>query len=214
MQPGDLCTIEDVAAYMPNGQSMSEAVVQRLITAASAAITRVAEREFATLAAQVDEPISDAPETLERQVVARRFPIAPWERRRVIPVGDMATVPTRIDILSATGAVVAADIDLAGVSVEPFNRAPGEPYTRLWFHPGLLLDRDGIVQVTAEWGWPQVPEDIRQACIAQVREWYVRDVAQFGDSFLQDEGSLPVRGRELSLVARDAARAYRHLMVR
>lgn len=215
--PGDLCTRGDVLAAI-NNHDLDEtglAMIDRLITAASAALSRVAGREFATL--DVDEVVehegtgTDPVEVVTyvpADDVVRRFeiPDTPWSPDvTVVHVGDLAAL-TRVDIVTPGGATVEADIDLADVEASPLNRRPWEPITALVFH--RRLDPAHRVDVTGRWGFPLVPDDIRQACIAQVREWYVRDPSRFGEAFAEAT-DIAVPARELSLVARDAARAYR-----
>jgi len=192
-RPGYLCSVEDVADYMPAGQNLDFAIVDRLIASASSAIMRIAEREFSSH---------------DSAAIERIFPVHPYRASREIPVGDMADDPEQVDLLDADGNVIAEDI--AGVESLPRNRKPYEPITALRFTSGALGSADRI-RVNAEWGFPQIPEDIRHACIAQVREWYVRDVQRFTPEFA-DEG-FTAATRELGLMARDAARAYRYLMV-
>lgn len=210
MRPDDLCTFDDVATYMPAGQNLDRDVVERLIGAASVAIMRVAEREFATADATVDEGISGGPDEVERDVVERVFIVGPHRYSGEVPVGDMADTPVRVDFLDGDGNAVVEDVDLSTVEVLPRNRRPYDPITALRFPSGSLGSVDRV-RVSAEWGYPEVPEDIRQACISQVREWYVRDVQRFTPEFADEGFTAP--GRELGLAARDAARAYRYLMV-
>lgn len=215
--PGDLCTRSEVLAALSDPQSPDLDMIDRLITAASAALVRYSGREFATL--DVDEEVAyegtgtDTAEVVTYVAaddVIRRFAVHAPELHPddPIPVGDMATAPTRIDIVSAAGVMLDEDIDLAGVEPWPLNRRPWEPITGLRLH-GRTLTASMRIDVTSTWGFPQVPADVRQACIAQVREWYVRDPSRFGSAFADAEGGIDVPSRELSLVARDAVRAYR-----
>lgn len=202
MQPGDLCTYADVVSYMPPGQNLNQTVVERLITSASAAISRVADREFATLDATEDEG------TVTRTSTTRRFAVNPYPGTRLIPVGDMATEPTRIDLLDEDQAATSEDITLAKINPAPLQRRPWEPITGLSFPTGVL-DSVRFIDVTAEWGFPEVPDDVRQACIAQVREWYVRDVSRL--SLTLDEATAEgtvAPSRELARPVLDLARGY------
>lgn len=202
--PGDLCTRGDVLAMLSDPTDADVDMVDRLITAASAALMRAAGREFATLDVDEIEAGADGEEVTYRPgTVTRRFvPLAARAAR--IHVGDMAAEPSRVDVVTPAGELVHGDVT---VECWPLNRRPWEPITAIGVPvavtPGQRID------VTSTWGFPQVPADIRQACAAQVREWYVRDPSRFGDAFAAAEGDLAVPARELSLVSRDAARAYR-----
>ena len=46
------------------------------------------------------------------------------------------------------------------------------------------------VTVVGDWGFPTVPEDVRQACITTVGIWARRDVQAFTQTFNMDEARL------------------------
>lgn len=106
------------------------------------------------------------------------------------------------DIATTAGLAVAVDEDgdgtfettvpLSQVELRPLDGVvrgvSGWPYSeivaldRLW----PVSSRRALVQVTARWGWPAVPEQVRQACLIAVADlWKLRDapwgVAGFGD---------------------------------
>jgi hypothetical protein len=103
------------------------------------------------------------------------------------------------DISTATGLIVKldeADTGAFGTTLtisthfllEPRNAAlevPVQPYTHLrlvdgaYVFPRSSSGRPGV-QVTAQYGWPAVPDDITQACILQARTLFKAPATQFG----------------------------------
>jgi hypothetical protein len=191
---GDLCTLSDVQAIVDIPEA-HEDLVQRLIAAASAAITRVAGRTFA---------VASNPQT-------RTFKVGDFARSRVVPIDDLGDTPTEVLILDEDGNEL-AEVDLSAVMTRPLNRDPDEPITGLRIGAAAgSLARHYLLQVTGDFGFPAVPEDVRQAAITQVREWYVRDPSRFGDAFqpAEAEPGAIVPMRELSPHAYGVAKSYR-----
>jgi hypothetical protein len=52
-----------------------------------------------------------------------------------------------------------------------------------------------LVQVTAAWGWPAVPKQVKLACLIQSARLYKRRDAPFGTLDAADFGGVPVRTR-------------------
>ena len=111
------------------------------------------------------------------------------------------------DIASEVGLDVAADltgdggyVEITGATLLPRNAAgQGLPWTSVLFAgssmscPPLIADS---VKVTAEWGWPAVPEAVHEACMIQASRLISRRDAPFGVA-----GS-PETGSEVRLLAR------------
>lgn len=111
-------------------------------------------------------------------------------------------------ISTATGLIVKTDADQDGTYentltittsfiLSPVNAAdqvPVEPWTELLivdygtsFFPTSYNARPGV-QVTAKFGWPAIPDDVKKACLIQAVQLYkstdaVFGVMQFGDGF-------------------------------
>lgn len=79
---------------------------------------------------------------------------------------------------------------LAEASFMPWQDEPGWPITALVFVEGLQLEAGNVVSVDAVWGWPAVPEKVRQAVIYAASEWYARDVEKFSSTFSLDQGRI------------------------
>ena len=155
--------------------------VSLAVAAASRSIDRRCGRQFGRV--EVAEP---------RTYVPR------WSRSRG---GWLAPID---DLMSTTGLVVKVDRDGDGVhettvttaQLRPANAAAkGEPWTELLI-PAATAPQVVSVQVTARWGWPGVPDGIRQACLLQASRLLARRDAPFGVA-----GS-PETGSELRLLQR------------
>lgn len=154
--PGDLCTLIEVKEAGRISQSTSDARIERFITAASRALRRWSGREFA--------PVSDQPQT-------RTFDVGRWAAGRELPIGDLAATPTAVTVLDAQGVLLYTVTVATELVLLPLVREPDEPITALRFRPGVPLAPACQVTVTGEWGFPAVPADVKEACVAMVREW-------------------------------------------
>ena len=76
--------------------------------------------------------------------------------------------------------------------LQPVNRPTGRPYTRVQAVAGRLFPipydymRSNRVEVTGVWGWPAVPDTVKQACLIQSqrvlkRRYSPEGVAGFGE---------------------------------
>ena len=71
-----------------------------------------------------------------------------------------------------------------------WQEEPDHPISAIIFAESLALTPGNVVQVDAEWGWPRVPEKVRQAVIYTAAEWYARDVEKFSATFSLDQGRI------------------------
>jgi hypothetical protein len=130
------------------------------------------------------------------------------------------------DISSTTGLIVQTDDDGDGTFettltlntdyvLDPLTAASlGRPFTQVTvvstsktfpIFPGLLQNglRPGV-QVTAKWGWPAVPADIRQACLILSADLYKRKDSPGGVIGLGDLGAVRMTplGRDVTNIVR------------
>lgn len=120
-----------------------------------------------------------------------------WSRARsgwLVPIDDLTT---------STGLVVKVDQDgdgtfettvaSTGYRLRPYNAAAaGWPWTELLIASSsltALYASTGAVQVAARWGWPGVPDAIRQACLLQASRLLARRDAPFGIAGSPETGS-------------------------
>jgi hypothetical protein len=69
----------------------------------------------------------------------------------------------------------------------------GWPYYEIRLVDGYFpvgLRRKGVVRVTAKWGWPTVPEAVRQACVIIAAETFQLKDAPFGTAGMDQFGNI------------------------
>jgi hypothetical protein len=152
-----------------------------LINAASTEIHNLAGREF--------KPRGTNPQTRAFDVPASWYGTWPLFRSREFFVGDLAAFPTDVKINGTS-------INLAAVTALPRVREDWQPFSHLRLDNTILLTptlttyRYALVEVTGTWGFPAVPENIKQACRVTVAHWVNRDIATWGEVFNTEEGTL------------------------
>lgn len=173
MAAADLCTISDVRDFMqkPTVDVNQDQVVGSLITAASVEIMRVTGREFAP----------------EVTAAARDFE---WCWGELLSFGSY-------DLQTLTSVQIDADepspttLTSEEYRLFPYPARDGV-YTALRLAPysprGNSQWAARIVRVTGDWGWPSIPEPVRNACVVTVATWLRRDVSAFSSVFNVDEG--------------------------
>jgi hypothetical protein len=199
----DYATPGELAAFARIGDSVDDAQIGLALTTASRAIDQATGRQFGKVA-----------------VPTARYYTARWEPRRdghwrgyrthASPYGGYGgRWQVGIDdLMTSTDLVVAFDGDedqsygssITDYQLGPVNAAAdGRPWTELWVRPASAVQPtclEGGLQVTARWGWPGVPDPIRQACLLQASRLLARRDAPFGVA-----GS-PETGSEVRLLAR------------
>ena len=107
------------------------------------------------------------------------------------------------DVGSLTGFVVKVDEDGTGTfnltvtdtTAEPLNAlAKGTPITKLVAYETFFpRDVRPTVQVTARWGWPEVPEPVRSACGILAGRLFKRADSLLGVAGFGDLGAITLR---------------------
>ncbi|MFD4474702.1 hypothetical protein ACFWPU_01095 [Streptomyces sp. NPDC058471] len=167
-----------------------------------------------------DGRLQDALDSASREiesVCARQFNKTPTASpREYEPDGCDYTVVD--DFHTATGLVVKLDTSgdgsfattLTGSQYElsPANGVvdgmAGWPFYRIRLLGGLTFPRyysgrSRVLQVTAQWGWPEVPAPVRAACrIMAAETWKLKD-APFGVLGLDEFGIVRVRQNKLAV---------------
>lgn len=175
MAAHDLCSVADVRSLMQvdAGDVEQDLIIQTLISAASRAISRYCEQEFAPATSSVARTFEFTAESLF-------VDLAPYSLRAV--------------------SQVRVDTDLTATVVDPqFYRLYPQPaplgvYTALRLFPfgpsGWQKWRKRLVEITGDWGFASVPEDVSLAAQITVMTWLRRDVSAFSTVFNIDEGRL------------------------
>lgn len=115
----------------------------------------------------------------------REFTPDYWQGRTYVKTTDLAAVPTLVETLDSNGTVIDT---ITSFVVTPRNAVPdGRPYEGIeyggfggysWYgygygncypHPSPRL-----VRVTAEFGWPEIPDPIKLATLMQAARWNQR----------------------------------------
>lgn len=176
-----LCELADVISYAPGYRkrpdSDTDGLLERMILAETRSIQRETGREF----------VAHYP-----TVATRRFDIEPWNvRQRKVYVSDLAQAPTgasTVKILAADQSTVVQTVTSTDYIVFPRVRAASDPITAFVFPPGtsaaVSLVSGYVLEIvlagTDVWGFPSVPDDIREACAKLVVARYALDAANAG----------------------------------
>jgi hypothetical protein len=112
------------------------------------------------------------------------------------------------DIATTSGLVVAVDTGDDGVAdttwttndyqLEPINLEEGWPYTRIRAVEGLRFPLTGhrpTVHISAQWGWPAVPEPVKNATLIVAARFYRRRNTPEGFSAGEAFGAIRVSSR-------------------
>lgn len=196
-----LCTEADVLALLKIDAPTTEEtdLATRLVNAASDALANlpgVRGREFAP-AVLAETRTFDAEELLvdvDRAAYRRRVAF--------LPIGDASEVDTvTFHYVDGTSAVLAGS-DWAEL---PRRRKAWEPVTELRLEPASAsLGSVVTVDVLGDWGFPELPEDVRQAAILTAASWYGRDVSRFSDTFVQADADAAAPGGDTRAIPRVA----------
>jgi len=191
-------TLAEIKQYLSITDSTDNDLLEHAVESASRSIDRIANRRF----------YADA------SASARSYRVS----SPVILYLD--------DISSTSGLIVKTDDDGDGTFettltidtdfvLDPLTAASlGRPFTQVTvvstsktfpIFPGLLQNglRPGV-QVTAKWGWPEVPDDIRQACLILSADLYKRKDSPGGVIGLGDLGAVRMSplGRDVTNIVR------------
>lgn len=178
----DLCTLGDVCMLIPGysagDDSATDAILQVLITEQSRDAMERTGREIT--------PIETT------QPATRLFDLnGSFFRRRKVKIGDAADIDT-VKLLDIQGNELQT-LTSNDYALLPRVREDWQPYGTIWFLPnsptlwaswfgpaGNFEPSFGIVSVTATWGFPAIPDTVRDAVARLVLLRYLNDVAAEG----------------------------------
>lgn len=192
-----LCDEDDVGRLVPGytREVDTDDVVVELINSESQTAFRFAGREFVVF------PASGT----------RLFDIDDRHvRTRVVAIGDASTITTVV-VKDINGATLETVASADRVSL-PRTRAAWEPITELWFPPTTspaTLSDGNVLHVTANWGFPAVPDDVRLAVAKLVLVRYLADVASAGTALAAAANQQGFDAGIAFVSARDVLRSYR-----
>lgn len=94
----------------------------------------------------------------------------------------------------------ASDYEL--LPLNPAGAPEQRPYTKIratgtgrWFPVQTCTGRIARIEVTGTWGWPAVPEDVKQACLIQAHRIFNRPNSPTGMIGFADFGVVRMQGR-------------------
>jgi len=178
----DYVTGGELTAHTRIGDTADDAQVSLAIATASRAIDDRCKRQFGRV------PVAEARGYVPRASRAR----SGW----LVPIDDLMTTTGLLVEVDTDGDGIAETV-VTGYTLRPTNAvSKGRPWTELLIPSATVPLLAGSVQVTGLWGWPGVPDSIRQACLLQASRLLSRRDAPFGVA-----GS-PETGSELRLLAR------------
>jgi hypothetical protein len=167
----DYVDLLETKAYLrvPGDDTADDGWIADLITAASQAVNARCHRQFGTaVATRVYEAAEAVPDIMVPGT---------W----LLVVDDIR--PDAADTIVTVGGV---QLDPAGYVLLPRNApADARPYTTL----RLGVQPAGDVAITTGFGWPQVPKQVRTACLVQIARWHVRRESPYGIAGSPDLGS-------------------------
>lgn len=197
---GLLAEVAEVRDFLqkPSGDRDQDTAIANALAAASPLIHEWCGREFVALGTNP---------------VARLFEINGYASTREIPIGDLSAAPTAVSTIDANGDTVATLTVADDIVALPLVRKPWQPITALRIRPSAAsLSSSYLLSVTGTWGFPAIPEDVKQACIVTVGIWIRRDVQAFASTFNLDENRVE-RPRALPSAARDMLMRYRRIAI-
>lgn len=177
MAAGDLTTVEEVRAFLQkrNVDTAQDEVIQTLITAASATITRYTQRQF-----------------FRETATSKTFS---WPG--IVQPGFVTLAP--FEIVSASSVTIDVDTDSPTLlSDDEFCLAPDVNSEGTFF--GIELNPFGVstrsarwgprrrFTVKGDWGMDEIPADVAHWTNVVVSIWLKRDVASFSTGLKVDEG--------------------------
>lgn len=184
------CSVEDVRSQFGDDTStLDTSLIERAISAASRAIDRYCNRRFW----QDPEPVT------------REYSVCD---PRLADVDDIATTTGLVVRIDSSGdGSYATTWTTTDYQLRPLNAsADGGAYS--WRQIKALggntfpLPRygDPVLQVTARWGWSQVPDDIVEAAILKAVALFKRKDAPFGVAGFGDFGAIRITKRDPDVV--------------
>lgn len=180
-------TLAELKSYLRISDLTDDAELDLIRETASRAIDQATNRQFG----QVD-------------VAEERFYTACFDTRRrrwVVQIEDVQdTTGLLIDLDNANDGTFSTNLPAAEVQLHPFNSAEkDEPFERFIVRhdaSAFPVRGEGLVRVTALFGWSAIPDTIKAATLLQANRFNERRNAPFGVAGSPDTGS------EVRLLAR------------
>lgn len=195
LDPRALCSVADVKHLIPgmdaDDETEDDALI-RVINSETRSIYEETSREFVG-PTELDDDDLPVP-----ALATRAFPVtSDVVDERLLEVGDIATdEDLEVELRLADGTVMQT-VDASAIVLQPRNRwAPWDPYTYIEFPSGLAasapLAAGQIAYVTATFGFPAIPADIREACTYRVVAKSLVDIVRVASAFEDATGGVDI----------------------
>lgn len=184
----DYCTTQELAAQLGIDDTDDDDLLQGSVTAASREIEGFCGRRF-----WIDDTVTN-----------RVFYATD---RDELDLFDQPGEGIGVDIATATGLIIAFDTDYSGTyetALTAYNLLPanaiadgrGFSCVRIGYGSAYTFPVSHgypTVQITAKFGFPSVPEDVKKACLIQAAQLYKAKDAVFGAVSFGDSGAMYMR---------------------
>lgn len=166
----DLCTVDDVknVIQLPDAVDNLDVLIPEYITQSSRVIINYCKRQFAPTETQV---------TKRFKVDAYRVDFSPWDLRADSTSFQVKLHPeTNAPLVLTDG----SNFGNAQYMFKPVHPERGL-YQSLQFSGFLVIVSQtlmafnyALVDITGDWGFPTIPEDVNRACAITVGSWLTR----------------------------------------
>lgn len=174
-----LCSIEDAQAKAPAAASSSGGDPDewtRLVNAASDAFLNLCGREIRAESAGTADRVFSARELI-------KIACEPAE----LELGDAAAIAT----VTLTHEDGSSEV-LTGWTKLPLRRRYSwDPYEAIQFARLQRFLMPDTITVNATWGFPSIPDDVREAVARTAASWFARDTRRYGEVFSNAEHTAP-----------------------
>lgn len=186
MAQGDLVSLAEVREHlqMPTAETEQDAVIQSLITRVSKAITRQYRREF--VPPNPNPPAAPRRLKVPYELLSDRLGRARFYRCELGPYDLQSATSVRLHPETASPTTLVAGTDFV---FEPVVKDPEGVFTWVRLSAWVPIfsttaQRFGFayLDIDGTWGFPAVPDDVKEACILAVVMHIRGEVQGFGSA--------------------------------
>lgn len=176
MASGDLCSLSDVRLALELGSSDTsrDTLISQLVTLYSASIVSELNRQFAPIEGSTGTPVTHR---FKLPVGQTRLPLEPYDLQQVTSI-TVSPESSSSQTLAVTDQVIFHPVtkpDGVWTSMDISHWVVSTYIAQTAFRFGYAL-----IDITGVWGFPTVPDPVRQACILSVTSAMRRDIGAFG----------------------------------
>lgn len=183
-------TVDDLKQYLdePGDLARYDELLEVCLSSATEAIDNYTDRFFG----REDTAVTPAPS-------AKRF--HPQSRYRLHARDFYSDTGFEVKVDRDGDGVYESTLDAADIVLGPVDRHAGEPWYLVDLATGVWpQSRRPVVEVTALWGWGEVPAVIHTTCLALAAEEFKRRQALFGVYGYSDLGEIRISAKAQPLM--------------